>query len=632
MFRSRKLTAKLMAAFLLVAAVNLVIGVVGWFGVSRMSDSVNRIAKDHLPGVEAVLTLEDATSTITVAERTLLSTKISARQRGEQYARLGEAWAAAERAFAINDALPKAPAEQALWKDFKTAWAEWKTSHDSVIVNARKLDDTTILDPMDLKFTVMSLEYDLSLWLSGLSEALIREKPFTGVMDPDQTSIGKFLKTFTSGNRELSAQVAAIHDPYLRLFGEAKAINRAFKGFDVEEARNIFKVQVKSDTAKIMGSFTQINAAADASNRVYEVISDASLSRSAKSLQQIEQLLGKIKGLKLNASDMFSARADSSAFWTKNLALGAAVLGVLVALVLGFASSVTIVRPLLRAVEGLRDSSLQVNTVSERVSMVSQTLAGGASQQAASLEETFTTLEQMSAMTQRNAESAKEADTLANQARAQANQGRESMARMEKVINQIKESSDETVKIIKTIDEIAFQTNLLALNAAVEAARAGDAGRGFAVVAEEVRNLAQRSAVAAKSTSDLIAGSRERAETGVHMADEVAKALDQVNESVQKVGDLIGKVSAASQEQARGVTQVNQALAQMDKVTQSNAATAEQNASSSSELSSQAGLVNSIVTSLGLLIGDKRGAAGAGSAEPLAARVPLRLGSPRDPS
>jgi methyl-accepting chemotaxis protein len=632
MFRSRKLTAKLMAAFLLVAAVNLVIGVVGWFGVSRMSDSVNRIAKDHLPGVEAVLTLEDATSTITVAERTLLSTKISARQRGEQYARLGEAWAAAERAFAINDALPKAPAEQALWKDFKTAWAEWKTSHDSVIVNARKLDDTTILDPMDLKFTVMSLEYDLSLWLSGLSEALIREKPFTGVMDPDQTAIGKFLKTFTSGNRELSAQVAAIRDPYLRLFGEAKAINRAFKGFDVEEARNIFKIQVKSDTAKIMGSFTQISAAADASNRVYEVISDASLSRSAKSLQQIEQLLGKIKGLKLNASDMFSARADSSAFWTKNLALGAAVLGVLVALALGFASSVTIVRPLLRAVEGLRDSSLQVNTVSERVSMVSQTLAGGASQQAASLEETFTTLEQMSAMTQRNAESAKEADTLANQARAQANQGRESMARMEKVINQIKESSDETVKIIKTIDEIAFQTNLLALNAAVEAARAGDAGRGFAVVAEEVRNLAQRSAVAAKSTSDLIAGSRERAETGVHMADEVAKALDQVNESVQKVGDLIGKVSAASQEQARGVTQVNQALAQMDKVTQSNAATAEQNASSSSELSSQAGLVNSIVTSLGLLIGDKRGAAGAGSAEPLAARVPLRLGSPRDPS
>ena len=206
------------------------------------------------------------------------------------------------------------------------------------------------------------------------------------------------------------------------------------------------------------------------------------------------------------------------------------------------------------------------------------------------------------------------------------------MARMGKVINQIKESSDETVKIIKTIDEIAFQTNLLALNAAVEAARAGDAGRGFAVVAEEVRNLAQRSAVAAKSTSDLIAGSRERAEAGVHMADEVAKALDQVNESVQKVGDLIGKVSTASQEQARGVTQVNQALAQMDKVTQTNAATAEQNASSSSELSSQAGLVNSIVTSLAQLIGEKRGTAGARRVERLAPGVSLRLGSPRDPS
>jgi methyl-accepting chemotaxis protein len=169
------------------------------------------------------------------------------------------------------------------------------------------------------------------------------------------------------------------------------------------------------------------------------------------------------------------------------------------------------------------------------------------------------------------------------------------MSRMSTSIQKIKESSDQTAKIVKTIDEIAMQTNLLALNAAVEAARAGEAGRGFAVVAEEVRNLAQRSAQAAKNTADMIGESVRNADDGVKIATEVSTSFDRIAGSSKKVNDLIAEIAAASKEQAAGIKQVNDAVSQMDKVTQQNAANAEESASASEELSSQAAELQAMV-------------------------------------
>jgi methyl-accepting chemotaxis protein len=603
MFRKRKLTAKLMASFLAVAMVNLIIGVVGWFGVSRVGQSVNEIAKDHLPSVEAVLTLADALSSISTVERTLLSTKIGAAQRAEQYAKLDEDWKRAENAYRLNDKLPKDPQEAALWERFRKAWPQWKEAHQTVIQNAHRLDDTAILDPMLLKFQVKTMQNDLNQWLASVSEALVSEKQFKGQLDPAKTLVGGWTQSYAGQQSKLAGLIREIDEPYGRLFEDVRRINKLVRNYDIEEGRNVLRRQVKSEYEQILAVFEKINGAADEANGIYDLMSEGSLKRAATSLREVEQILRALKDQKIRASDAFSTSADASAFWTKNIAIGAMLLGVLAAILLGIGTSISIVRPLIRAMEGLRSSSSQVNQVSDQVSAVSQTLADGASHQAASLQETFATLEQMSAMTRQTAENAKQADLLASEARTQAGEGRDSMSRMEKVINQIKTSSDETVKIIKTIDEIAFQTNLLALNAAVEAARAGDAGRGFAVVAEEVRNLAQRSAEAAKNTSALIADSREKAEQGVHMADEVSKVLAKVNDAVQKVGNLISEVKLATQEQAKGVDQVNTALAQMDRVTQSNAATAEQNAASSSELQTQAGQVNNIVSSLAALIG-----------------------------
>ncbi len=283
------------------------------------------------------------------------------------------------------------------------------------------------------------------------------------------------------------------------------------------------------------------------------------------------------------------------------------VIGLIVAAAIGIALAVFITMgitgPIRAVIAGLTGGSDQVNSASEQVSSSSQSMAEGATEQASSLEEVSASLEEMAAMTRQNADNAGQANGMASDASKAVQTGQEAMRRLSSAMSKIKTSADETAKIIKTIDEIAFQTNLLALNAAVEAARAGEAGKGFAVVAEEVRNLAQRSAEAAKNTAELIEGAQTNADGGVQVGSEVAGILEEIVGSVGKVSQLINEVSAASQEQAQGIDQVTQAVTQMDQVTQSNAANAEESASASEELAAQAKELNEMVATLVRIVG-----------------------------
>ncbi len=262
-----------------------------------------------------------------------------------------------------------------------------------------------------------------------------------------------------------------------------------------------------------------------------------------------------------------------------------------------------IVAPLSRIIAAIDNATTQSSAASGQIATASQTLAQGASEQAAALEETSSSLEEMSAMTRQNAASAEQANALAGDAQQAAGRGNQAMHRMSEAISEIQTSAQETAKIIKVIDEIAFQTNLLALNAAVEAARAGEAGKGFAVVAEEVRNLAMRSAEAAKNTAQMIEQSVGNSKNGVAIVDEVGKTLGDITVASDKVNALISEITTSSREQSTGIEQINKAVQEMDKVTQSNAANAEESAAASEELAGQAAELARAVQQLMDLVG-----------------------------
>ncbi len=442
-------------------------------------------------------------------------------------------------------------------------------------------------------------------WEAKVSGAFLDENvsDLTGVqMDPHKCGFGLWLygeevaKKRTTDSKFASVWTRVEKD-HAHLHSSAKSVDKLMKMDEESDALDLYHDTIAPTAHKVLAGIDEFLVLD--SHEVEGMLKAQEIygTKTTGALTQVKELLSESAHLvseHVMTDEEMLTKAQSTKLAVTILCGLAVVLGI----GLGVVITRSIVKALSRVMADLGRGGEQVSVASGQVAQASQEMAEGASNQASSLEETSATLEEMASMTKQNATNALEANDLTDNLQNVAESGQSAMVRMTTAIEKIKDSSDETARIIKTIDEIAFQTNLLALNAAVEAARAGDAGKGFAVVAEEVRNLAQRSATAAQDTADLIDQSQLNANGGVEVTNEVTKILGEIVEGVSRVSDLVEAVSKSNEEQSTSVGEINRAVSSLDLVTQSNAASAEESASASEELSGQARELNEMVNIL----------------------------------
>jgi methyl-accepting chemotaxis protein len=431
------------------------------------------------------------------------------------------------------------------------------------------------------------------LAVQSLALLLVQDDASKAMMlDADSMEAGmRKIKAYDDGQAVFQKMLALTHSPEVRAL--------------IEQLQQIDEKELRPLDTKLLEIMAE--GKADVTRKLYATEYEPARARCEALVRQIVDAAERVAQKEVGA--MHANNTGSIRRICIALGLGLALVTVQLLVVTRDAS-----KRLHRAVDRLQCESDKAIASGQHLQEASRSLAAGANRQATSLEETSASLEEMAGVTRRNASNAQTAKDLGDQTRASAEAGASDMQGMTQAMDAIKGSSDNISKIIKTIDEIAFQTNILALNAAVEAARAGEAGMGFAVVADEVRNLAQRSAQAARETAEKIADSIRKSQQGVQFSGQIAGRLQEIVAKARQVDGLLGDIATASREQSEGVGQINAAVTQMDHITQSNAARAEENASTAAELNAQANALRDTLGELIALAGGTRALARRNSA------------------
>lgn len=610
-----RLGAKLIGGFIVTAFIALAIGLVGINVIGSLTDHINEIGKEHMPGMQAMLRIESETNSLITQIATLLSPYMSSEQRDQNYAVIDEARETYGKAWQEFEALPHTAEALRLWQDFSTSIEELKSTNNHAIKLSKQLQANNILNPDDYMRQLQLFRGDHYKLSTQVGELLLVNKEFQGGSDPTACNFGKWIATYTTTNPAISKLIQDVK-PYHNAFHEAvgKIKDAAGRG-DSHQASYIFTNEMLPNAEQVFAIFRAMREEAQKSVDIFAEMNKTVLVTQKAIKEKTFDTLDKSVAYNDQITAAALQDAESAAIQGQTVAWSGIGVGILLAVSLGLILSRSITRPILAGVdfaknmaEGnftneldihqkdeigilagalnemirklrgvvseVQSASENVAAGSEELSATAQSMSQGATEQAASVEEISSSMEQMSSNIRQNADNAQQTQSIAVKAAKDAADGGKAVSDAVHAMKNIAEK-------ITIIEEIARQTNLLALNAAIEAARAGEHGKGFAVVAAEVRKLAERSGSAASEISELSSST-------VDIAERAGEMLTKMVPDIQKTAELVQEIAAASNEQDSGAQQINKAIQQLDSVVQQNASASEEMASTSEELSSQA--------------------------------------------